>query len=709
MKRILLLLIGFFSFGILNAQDGVCGFDAHNEALHQQFPGSKQQVHDNFMRIRNGGGHSVDRMATYTIPVVVHVIHNGGSSNISYAQIESAIDVLNEDYQRLNADTVDTRNTTDAPYKPIASDMGIEFKLAKIDPNGECTNGVERRNSPNSTYNADDDVKSYDTGGLDAWPRDSYLNIWVVTTIDSDGGVGTTLGYAQFPNFGSADTYGVVIRHDRMGNIGTAGSGDRTLTHELGHCLGLLHTFQGACTEDNFLGMPQNNCEGGGDYCCDTPPVIAAQWSCSSTQNTCSEIPTNDAYGFDALDQFENYMSYSPCQNMFTEDQKTVVIDNLTSIGWMIDLVSAQNITDTGVDAPDVLCQAEFTSTNSFICAGSTIDFTDESYSNVTGVSWTFDGGTPATSSNATETVTYNTPGVYDVTLTATDGTNNETTTKTGYVVVLGSPGYALPYSEGFENYSAIPDNQHVLIESDEGPEWEISTVGSYGTQSAMLANFGETTFTKDYLTSGTIDLSGLSSTESLMFTFKYAYRKRFAENDEWLRFYVSNDCGETWSLRKNIHGDGLSTEVLTTAYVPGPYEWVEVEITNINSTYFVDNFRFRFEFENDNGNNLYIDDINIFPAAQAGIDDQSTDLGLSIYPNPVSNNLDIRLTIQEEGIYDIYLTNAVGQRVAEINKGEIAVGSTEIHFDASSLSSGVYFLNVASDGILRTEKLVKK
>jgi len=708
MYRIILFSFGLFFLGSSNAQDGVCGFDAHNEALHQQFPGSKQQVHDHFMRMNNGGNSSVDRMATYTMPVVVHVIHKGGSSNISYAQIESAIDVLNEDYQRLNADSVDTRNVTDAPYKPIAADIGIEFKLAKIDPNGACTNGVERRYSPGGTVNADDDVKEYATGGMDAWPRDSYLNIWVVSTIETQG-VGTTLGYAQFPLFGAADTYGVVIRHDRMGNIGTASSGDRTLTHELGHCLGLYHTFQGACNEDPFFGPSTNDCTLGGDYCCDTPPVIEAQWSCGTSQNTCNEIPTNDFYGFDALDQFENYMSYSPCQNMFTEDQKTVVIDNLTSISWMIDLVSAQNITDTGVDAPAVLCEADFLSSNPLICAGSSVDFTDESYFNVTGVTWTFDGGTPATSTNANETVTYNTAGVYSVSLEVTDGSTNVSTTKTDYVVVLASPGNAIPYTEGFESYSSIPDNQDVLVESDEGPEWEISTVGSYGTQSAMLANFGETTFTKDYLSSGPIDLSSLGSSETLVFTFKYAYRKRFFANDEWLRFYVSNDCGESWSLRKNIHGDGLSAEVSSTAYIPGPYEWTEVAVTNINSAYFVENFRFRFEFENDNGNNIYIDDINISPASHAGISNPNEELGLSVYPNPASNNLDISLSISEAGIYDMYLTNAVGQRVAEIQKGEMASGSNVIHYDASSLSTGVYFLNVASNGVLRTEKLIKK
>src|SRR5690606_6096029 len=129
------------------------------------------------------------------------------------------------------------------------------------------------------------------------------------------GGQGITLGYAQFPYFGPASEYGVVIRHDAFGTMGRA-TGDRTFSHEAGHCFGLFHTFQDGCSSQD--------CSSNGDYCCDTPPVSEAQWSCGTTQNTCTNVPTNDHYGFDAYDQFENYMSYSPCQNMFSQDQKDI-------------------------------------------------------------------------------------------------------------------------------------------------------------------------------------------------------------------------------------------------------------------------------------------------------------------------------------------------------------------------------------------------
>ncbi|UKN00170.1 T9SS type A sorting domain-containing protein [Paracrocinitomix mangrovi] len=702
MKKILLSIFALSSI-ISFGQERVCGFDEHNEMLHQQYPGSKQSVDEQIQRFREGGhNHAGERSTIGIIPVVVHVIHDGGSSNISYAQIQSAIDQINDDYQKLNADTSNIRNTAQAPFYPESGNMQLEFKLARIDPNGNCTNGVERRYSPASAYNAGDDVKYYSSGGLNAWPRDKYLNIWVVETIESSGG-GITLGYAQFPYFGNANTYGIVIRNDAMGTMGTALSGDRTLTHELGHCFGLFHTFQDGCSNQD--------CGANGDYCCDTPPVLEAQWSCGSTQNTCSGIPTNDAYGFDAYDQFENYMSYSPCQYMFSLDQVDIVQGNFSNIGFLQDLISPSNATATGVNQPDVLCAAEFSSTISTICAGSTVTYSDMSYFNVSGVNWTFNGGTPSTSTDSSVTVTYNTPGVYSVTLEATDGSTTVSTTETQYVLVLDNPGVTLPYSEGFESTSSIPDNATWFIENEDGGQaWAHQTggVGSSGDKSVKLSNFAVTNGSKDNLISGTIDLSSVDSTDAIVFNFKYAYRKRSATNDEWLRFYVSDDCGETWTLRKNIHGNSLSDQTMTSPYTPAVEDWVQVDVTNINSAFFVSNFRFKFEFENDGGNNIYIDDINLYPASMTGLDESIAD-NLSVYPNPATDMLNISMDVYDAGIYRITLTNMLGQEVAVIHDGELMAGQGKLNYDISNFNAGVYFLNIAANGKVRTTKVIKQ
>ena len=682
-------------------QGGWCGFDQHLQEMYEKYPGSEEVVYETIIRNRESGAtfNNGERTTIGIVPVVVHVIHDGGNSNISYDQIVSAIDQINEDWQRLNPDTSQTRNTANAPFLPVASDMQLEFKLARIDPNGDCTNGVERRYSPGSTINADDDVKHWNSGGMDAWPRNNYFNIWVVESIDA-GGQGVILGYAQFPYFGSASEYGVVIRHDAFGTMGTA-SGDRTFSHEAGHCFGLFHTFEGGCG---------NNCGGSGDYCCDTPPVEAAQWSCGTSQNTCTNVPGSDFYGFDAYDQFENFMSYSPCQNMFSEDQKDIVHDNFANIGFLSTLISNSNATNTGVNQPDQLCKAEFTSGNTVICAGQSIDFEDISYFGVTGRTWTFGGGTPSTSSSANPTVTYNTPGIYDVTLDVTDGSNNESTTETGYVVVLADPGAAVPYHEGFEPYTSFPDNTNWFVQDDAGNDsWEQNnTYGSSGLKSAWIDNFGVSDESSDHLISGPLDMTNIQSGDNYVMTFKYAYRKRNSSNDEWLWVKVSDDCGESWTTKTVMHGDGLSDQTLSSPYYPDAADWVEVSVPGITSQYWISNFRFKFRFDNDSGNNIFIDDINIYPASVTEIQELTAD-NLSVYPNPVSEQMNISMDIFEAGLYTITLTNMLGQQVDVVYQGDLSAGEQKLTYDMEGLPQGAYFLNIESNGVVITEKVMKQ
>jgi PKD repeat protein len=685
------------------SQQHWCGFDAHNAKLNAENPGREQAIHEHMSLANDHDAMSGERTATYIIPVVVHVIHDGGEGNISYEQILSGIQMLNEDWGRDNPDTIDTRNTGTAPFEPVAADMDIEFRLAKIDPNGNCTNGVERRYSPSATNNADDGAKHTSTGGLNAWDRNKYMNLWVVNSINSDGSGGVILGYAEFPYWGGSSDYGVIIRHDAFGYTGTA-SGDRTLSHEIGHCLGLSHTFEGGCHTDD--------CGDNGDYCCDTPPESEAHWSCGVGQNSCTGVPVNDPFGFDALDQWENFMSYAPCQNMFSIDQMDIVHYNLGDITFLANLTSPANAIATGVMDPDVLCQAEFTSTYTTICQGSAIQFHDESYFSVTDRTWTFDGGTPATSTDPDPLITFNTPGIYNVTLEVTDGLSTVSETSPSYVIVLATTGETLPYSEGFENFTLFPDNEEFMTQNDDGMAWNITTSASYtGNQSLKLKNFAETIGTIDAFTSGTIDLSGVDTLDDMVFNFRYAHRKRSSSNDEWLRFYISKDCGETWVLRKNWHGNSLSDQIKTSPYTPADTsEWYYADVINIYPDYYVSNFRYKFEFENDNGNNIYIDNINLYPASMVGVEETiTTNATFSIYPNPAVGDIRVNYTPVAGSWCRIFVRDALGQVVGIIYEGNVLTGENTFGYSASDLQAGVYFVTIESEGTTETLKFIKQ
>nr|HPI53440.1 hypothetical protein [Chitinophagaceae bacterium] len=145
------------------------------------------------------------------IPVVVHVVYNTTLQNISDAQVNSQIAVLNADFRKLNAD----QSNTPAVFAPFAADCEVQFVLAQRDPNGNATNGITRTFSNVTSWPVNDQMKNSTTGGADPWPAADYLNIWVCKLS------GSTLGYAQFPG-GPAATDGVVIDNNAFGTTGTA-------------------------------------------------------------------------------------------------------------------------------------------------------------------------------------------------------------------------------------------------------------------------------------------------------------------------------------------------------------------------------------------------------------------------------------------------------------------------------------------------------
>ncbi|MEZ4773472.1 MAG: M43 family zinc metalloprotease [Bacteroidia bacterium] len=227
-----------------------------------------------------------------TIPVVIHVVYRTQEENITDQQILSQIQVLNEDFQRLNPD----RNQTPAEFLSAAANTGISFQLANTDPSGNPTSGILRyRTTQFAFYSHNNGVKYSAMGGVDAWPTTDYLNIWVCNL-----GMGI-LGYAQFPG-GPAETDGVVIGYQyfgRIGNVTAPFNKGRTSTHEVGHWLNLRHIWgDGPCDVDDFVE--------------DTPPTDKPNHGCASGHYSCG-----------ALSMVQNFMDYTDdaCMNLFTRGQ----------------------------------------------------------------------------------------------------------------------------------------------------------------------------------------------------------------------------------------------------------------------------------------------------------------------------------------------------------------------------------------------------
>ncbi len=242
--------------------------------------------------------------AIITIPVVVHVVYNNSTENVSNAQVLSQIETLNQDFRLMNADSLPTNH----PFWGNTADSEIEFCLATTDPNGNATTGITRTSTSHGPFLDPnlDDIKFTNLGGHDNWDPTHYLNLWVCD-------LGNSLyGYATFPSELATDPNydGVVVNYTAFGNTGTVVSPSdlgRTATHEIGHWLNLSHIWG------------DQNC--GDDLVADTEPAQDANYGCPSFPYNALSSCGSSANG----EMYMNYMDYvdDNCMKMFTLGQKS--------------------------------------------------------------------------------------------------------------------------------------------------------------------------------------------------------------------------------------------------------------------------------------------------------------------------------------------------------------------------------------------------
>lgn len=339
-----------------------------------------------------------------TIPVIVHVVHNGeavgAGRNLSLAQVKAQLETLNEDFRR-------KPGTPGFNSNPVGADIEIEFCAAIVNPQGQpmAEPGIDRINGNRASWSRDAIEGVLKPSSY--WDPDKYYNIWVLDLSEPLAGGGQLLGYAQFPSRSNlpgiptdspASTDGVAIDYRSFGN---ASKGNfpvlratynlgRTLSHETGHWLGLRHIWGDA------------NC--GEDFCADTPPQASESRGCPVGRVSCG-----------GPNMVQNYMDYSDdaCMNIFTLDQKArirAVMDISPRRGSLI----TSNVCGTLVAT---VPQANFRAEAQQVLLGGSVRFNDLSSGFPAQWQWTFEGGTPATSSDQNPVVTYNQPGKFSVTL----------------------------------------------------------------------------------------------------------------------------------------------------------------------------------------------------------------------------------------------------------------------------------------------------
>lgn len=340
MKKIIFLFYFLFPILLANAQEK-CASYLLQEQLIQQKPKIEKTLKENQVKFQQFlQNQKITDDEVLIIPTVIHIMYApqdsiyGQGSNISNHQIFSQLEVLNDDFRRFNADTINTPSI----YKSVSSDTKIQFCLANKDPQGNLSTGINRvkynaSNSHNWIF-GDLDMKN-----LSRWNPDKYLNIWVVGNIT--GGI---LGYAPTPDLISDSTYsilqdGVTIAAEFFGSTALIHPDSshnitshrfflgRTLSHELGHYFNLKHIWgDGDCNSDDGID--------------DTPNCTGQAFRCPEPKPTqCGNIR-----------MMENYMDYSddPCFNLFTEGQKQAMRATLMFFNFRQNITSETNLIETG-------------------------------------------------------------------------------------------------------------------------------------------------------------------------------------------------------------------------------------------------------------------------------------------------------------------------------------------------------------------------
>ena len=637
-----------------------------------------------------------------TIPVVFHILHQGGPENVSNAVIFSALAEVNRVHTKKTPDSA----SIDPYFKSVYGANNYVFQLATIDPNGNCTNGITREYDVNTNWNETSSPHSY------TWNPQKYLNIYIVKSIGPVTAGSTIVGYTYIPgSFAAGSTYDAVIYNCNF----LTGTNARSLAHEFGHWIGLSHTFGNtnnpgkACGDDALAG----GTGGQGTGVVDDTPITLGDFSTCPALDTNFCDPSNHA-------NIQNIMNYSSCPLNFTNGQIHRIHNVMAlSVAGRNNVTSAANKIATGIRKRQVCVPIpNFHASSTLVCSGSIVTFSDSSANaQVTGWNWNFPGGTLVSGSTLTDSmpkVTYSTPGLYPVSYTASTSAGSAPITKTSYMnVVTSTAAYNTAYAESFETTTVPGTDWSESLSNPSGSDWMVATnAAATGSKSVMIDNISNTANDTSILTGPTFNLAAMGSTPVL--TFAMSYQQQATTNTDKLVVFVSTDCGVTWTSRWSKSGAALQPASVsgqsTNPFVPQAVQFttytVNIGSASTSSTHAM--FRWVFYAGATQGNNLYIDDINVFSTTPAGIANIETEIDLNLYPNPSSGNVNISFNLENKHSIAINVVDMLGRSIETIPSQQYASGESIITIgNKVSYQSGIYFVNMDVDGQRISRKII--
>ena len=499
------------------AQTAICGTDEYRKAQLQANPHlaqlEKEQKYLLYNHLISRDESSTNR-STVFVPVVVHVLHQGGPENISNSTVINAINELNLRFQ--NA----------APFFDLTGNtVEIQFCLASVDPWGNATNGITHDYSPTiyvadyQNFQADFALKS-----INRWNPWVYLNIWTVAGING----GAYLGYATFPGGEEFGTDGVVVKYTEMSNSTSI------LAHEVGHYFGLYHTFEGSCT--NY------NCLLDGDQVCDTPPDVSLFGPCPD--NSCS-TEMSDTSGFNPfvsdVNELPNYMDYTYCPLSFSQGQA----DRMeTTLSLLRPTLIASN--GCGANPNGTVPVAAFT-VDSSACRG-TGEYTFTSTStNSQYTAWDFENDGWIDAVGETVTHTYSASGNYVVKMLAS-GFGGSDTVSQSIVDVFVAPYPTYPILASYPGTTIDP-----ILGTPYACKGDLIQLSGEAGMISYQWSTSETTPTIDFTIDSTVSIY-LTTTNAQGETFTNCEAVVLSVNPPLVPTIVTgadtSDCGELLTIR---------------------------------------------------------------------------------------------------------------------------------------------------------------